>query len=251
MSSRGVKRGHALIARRPHGFGQRILLCTALVVGSLRGLGLHAPSLSFATPGQRAAEEQVGLARRSVLGAALLAGPAPAQAVLGIGESPSGKAYTIAEVYSISFPPEWEVLNETTQGLILQGDRIQPLERMTAAAKVVKYSSLKEGWGANITEVGERIAAKRPSGPAQLVEAKVDPTGQGLDLYQFAFEGDQLSELWLIALVKRGGENVLCNVACRTPKQLWETKKDTFGAVMQSFKPLTAAAPEPEAVSVS
>merc|ERR550532_1425205 len=107
----------------------------------------------------------------------------------------------------------------------MRGERIQPLERMSAGAKVVNYSSLAEGWGANITEVGERLAAKRPAGVAELGEAMGDPTGQGLDIYQFEFLGEKLAELWLVALVKKGSENMLCNVACRTPRLLWESKR--------------------------
>uniref|UniRef100_A0A7S2FF40 PsbP C-terminal domain-containing protein n=1 Tax=Alexandrium andersonii TaxID=327968 RepID=A0A7S2FF40_9DINO len=120
---------------------------------------------------------------------------------------------------------------------------------MTAGAKVVSYKSLAEGWGANITEVGERLAAKRPSGIAELGEAKAD-FGQGLDIYQFEFQGEKLSELWLIALVQKGSENVLCNIACRTPRLLWDTKKDQFNSIMESFKPLQpVAAPAPAAAS--
>jgi len=184
-----------------------------------------------------------------------LAGPLPAQALFGVGDSKPFKNYSVASAFNVSFPAEFEVLSETPEGLILQGeDKIQQLERMTAAAKVVAYPDLATGWGANITEVGQRLAAKRPSGAAELLEAKVDPTGQGLDAYLFTFDGDKLTELWLIAMVKRGSENILCNIACRTPKLLWEAKKDQFQTIMSSFTPVTApavAAPEPEPVSVS
>lgn len=181
--------------------------------------------------------DQVAVARRGVL-ASLAVAPLPAKALFGIFEGPTMKAYSVVDTFNVSFPADFQVIKEDTAGLILQGDRIQPLEQMTAAGKVVAYSDLATGLGPNITEVGEKLAEKRPLGKALLVETKVDPTGQGLDAYQFEFQNDKLHELWYVAVIRRGSENVFCNVAMRTPNLLWETRKDLFQSIIASFTPL-------------
>jgi len=241
---------HPAPARWQPGACQRCLVCAALVSAALRGLcsaRLRDPASGFVPPGRELPELRVGeaaaglpagVARRSALAGTMLVAPLPAQAILGVGNGPALKPYTIAGAYNVSFPPDFEVLQESPQGLILQGDKIQPLEQMTAAAKVVPYVDLATGLGANITEVGERLAAKRKSGAAELMEATVDPTGEGLDAYQFEFSGDNIHELWLVAVVKKGSESVFCNVAVRTPSLLWDTRKDVFKSILVSFKPL-------------
>mmetsp|Transcript_54480 Transcript_54480/g.122558 ORF Transcript_54480/g.122558 Transcript_54480/m.122558 type:complete len:235 (-) Transcript_54480:94-798(-) len=222
-------------SRRQRGTRQRTLAAVALA--ALVGL---CASRCFVAPGPSAAgAEASGMARRTVLGGLLVAAPMPVHAE-GLLSGSAMKPYSVVNAFSVSFPSDFEVLKEDPAGYVLQGDKVQPAEQMTAAGKVVSYANLATGFGANITEVGQRLAAKRPTGAAKLVGAKADPTGAGIDAYQFEFQGDQLHELWLIAVVKRGNENVLCNVAVRTPNLVWDTRKELFEKIIASFKPLSA-----------
>lgn len=167
--------------------------------------------------------------------------PRAAGAVFGLFEEQAYAPYTVMGAFNISMPADFKVLERSEQAIKWQGDRIQPLEVMSAAAKVVTYTSLAEALGANVTEVGERLAAKRPWGTgASCLNATQDPSNSSLDVYQFEFAGERLHELLLFALVTRGSERVLCNVALRTPPLLWESKRDVFNSIMATFKPVEA-----------
>ncbi|CAE8630242.1 unnamed protein product, partial [Polarella glacialis] len=128
--------------------------------------------------------------------------------------------------------------------MVWQGDRVQRNEQMTAIVKAVRYETLAEALGANVTAAGEQLAAKRPDVAAnrtlgsQLIEALFDPASLGLDIYQFEFQSDYLHELVLYSIVKVGGQNYLCNVGLRTPTLTWTDRKDVFGSILASFKPL-------------
>lgn len=159
----------------------------------------------------------------------------PAEALFGLFEPPLFKVYTVQQALNISFPREYEVIQEKPDGLLIKGDRIQPNEVMSIGVRPANASTLAQSIGANITEVGERVAASRATA---LVEAKVDPYQKGLDLYQFEFRNDLIHELWLLSILKRGTENVYVNVALRTPSLLWPEKQELFGKIMATFEPL-------------
>eukprot|EP00434_Breviolum_minutum_P011816 symbB.v1.2.010427.t1/scaffold655.1/size176010/14 len=183
-------------------------------------------------------------------------------AIFGLFEGPNLVAYTMPGVFNVSMPPEY-VLKKTAcmpwkthlefrkpidlrrPGLLAwQGDRIQPLEVMTAKSKAVQFTSLAEALGANATEVGATMAKVRPSVrvnstvEATLVEALVDPTETGLDTYQFEFVSDFIHELKLYALLKADGKNYLCSVNLRTPALLWEDRQEKFRQIMATLTPL-------------
>ncbi|CAJ1359700.1 unnamed protein product [Effrenium voratum] len=168
----------------------------------------------------------------------------PARAILGLFEGPKVVPYTMPGVFNISMPPDY-VLKKSAPGLLAwQGDRIQPVEVMTAKSKAVDFASLAEALGSNATEVGERMAKVRPAvrvnstTEATLVEALVDPAGSGLDIYQFEWISDFIHELKLYALVKGEGKNYLCSVNLRTAALLWEDRQELFRSIMASFAPL-------------
>ncbi|CAK0839481.1 unnamed protein product, partial [Prorocentrum cordatum] len=175
-----------------------------------------------------------------------IAGPVPAHAIFGFFEKP-WRDYTVLDAFNISMPPEYNLTKRDPPLLIWQGDRIQPLEQMFASAKTVTYPDLATALkGQNITEIGLGLAAKRKAGAAQLVEVKRDPTEAGLDVWLFDFEGEKLHELVLYALVQRGPDRILCNLVLRTPRILWESRRDTFNKIASSFSPLD---PQPNRTS--
>lgn len=195
-----------------------------------------------------APEQRWRVERRSALLAAGLpgllvgssAGPLPAHAIFGFFEKP-WRDYAVLNAYNVSMPPDYNLTKSDPPLLIWQGDRIQPLEQMTASAKTVAYPDLATALkGQNITEVGLGLAQKRKAGAAQLVEVKRDPTGAGLDVWQFEFEGEKLHELVLYGLVQRGADRVLCSLTLRTPRILWESRRETFTKIAGSFSPLEA-----------
>lgn len=192
--------------------------------------------------------EEVLSRRGLAIGAAAVATlqESPAMAVFGLFEGPKLVAYAMPGVFNVSMPPEY-VLKKTAPGLLAwQGDRIQPVEVMTAKSKAVEFTTLAEALGANATEVGERMAKVRPSVrvnttvEATLVEALVDPAEKGLDTYQFEFVSDFIHELKLYALLKAEGQNYLCSVNLRTPALLWEDRQEKFRGIMASLTPLEA-----------
>eukprot|EP00435_Cladocopium_sp_Y103_P040563 s467_g11.t1 len=175
-------------------------------------------------------------------------------AIFGLFEGPNLVAYTMPGVFNVSMPPEY-VLKKTAPGLLAwQGDRIQPVEVMTAKSKAVEFTTLAEALGANATEVGERMAKVRPSVrvnttvEASLVEALVDPAEKGLDTYQFEFVSDFIHELKLYALLKAEGKNYLCSVNLRTPALLWEDRQEKFRGIMATLTPLE---PQPNRTSTA
>lgn len=172
---------------------------------------------------------------------------APANAIFGLFE-PGVKDYNVSMVFNVSFPPDFELIRDLPGFKVWLGDKVQPLEQMSAAAKVVSYKSLAEAFGPNVTEAGLKLALKRPQGNATLLDGQVDPQFTGLDIYQFEFENDRLHELVLYALVRKDGQNYLCNVGVRTPALMWPTRKDTFVSVMASFRPLE---PQPNRTAVA
>jgi len=197
---------------------------------------------------REAESREAAMLRRSAVLAALVAAPPQARALFGFFEGgPALQPFTIFDTFNVSMPPDFRVKERQASSVVFRGDRVQPLEVITAAAKVVTYRSLAEAFGTNATKVGERLAVKRlkGKGTSRLVEAKVDPTGAGLDAYAFEFDGDFLHELELVALVRRGSENVLCNIVLQTPRLLWEDRKELFPAILGSFKPLGVASASP------
>jgi len=225
-----------------------------LLVGLAAVLRQHGSSTTFAPSPQTAAAEQPKImaaehtaeTSRRLLLAGLVAAPMPAEALFGLFEPPPYKVYTVQQALNISFPREYEVIQERPDGLLLKGDRIQPNEVMYVGVRPANASTLAASIGANITEVGERIAATKGT---TLVEAKVDPFEKVLDAYQFEFRNDFLHELWLLSIVKRGTENLYVNVALRTPSLLWPEKQELFGKIMATFAPLQNQT-APKAVTV-
>merc|ERR1740121_640144 len=138
-------------------------------------------------------------------------------------------------------PPDYNLTKRDPPLFIWQGDRIQPLEQMTASAKSASYPDLATALkGQNVTAVGLELAKARKAGAAQLVEAKIDPTGAGLDVWQFEFEGEKMHELVLYAMLQRASGGVLCSLTLRTPSMLWESRRETFSKIASTFSPLEA-----------
>lgn len=220
-----------------------LLLATGTLVGLAAILWQNGSSSTFVSSPQSATAERLrpmvaehtAEASRRVLLAGLIAAPMPAEALFGLFEPPPYTVYTVNDAVNISFPREYEVIQRKPDGLIMKGDRVQPNEVMTVFVKPANASTLNESIGSNVTEVGERIAER---GQTALVEAKVDPYEKGLDAYQFEFRNDQLHELWLVGIVKRGKEDLYVNVALRTPSLLWPEKQELFGKIMATFVPL-------------
>lgn len=221
-----------------------LLLATGALVGLAAILGQNGSSSTFVPCPQSAtaerlrtmAAEHTAEASRRVLLAGLVAAPMPAEALFGLFEGPPPfTVYTVQDALNISFPKEYEVIQRKPDGIVLKGDRVQPNEVMTVFVRPANASTLNVSIGTNITEVGERIAEK---GQTVLVEAKVDPFEKGLDGYQFEFRNDQLHELWLLSIIKRGKEDLYVNVALRTPALLWPDRQETFRRIMETIVPL-------------
>jgi len=183
---------------------------------------------------------------RRVLVASAVAAPLPANAIFGLFEGPNLVSYTVGGAFNISLPPDYKVLEQDNTAFKWQGDRIQPLEKMSAGAFKTEKPSLAVILGSNLTDAGLRLAAKRPAGPALVLGGQADPNNKSMDLYQFEFQGDKLTEIQLYAVIKNGSNNVLCNVGLRTPPLLWEEKKELFRRIMSTFTPLE---PQPPLVS--
>lgn len=186
--------------------------------------------------------------RRALLAgvvAAPLQMPTPANAVFGLFEDNFVKAI-VFNAFNVSAPKEYKLLGKD-KDYIKWRDRVQVDEEMTAAGKIVPYKSLAESpLGKNVTLAGERLALKRFGGNTSLVEALVDPDFTGNDIWMFEFENDQVHQLELLAVVQRPtGENVLCNVALRTPALVWIDRKDLFKQILSTFKPLVSTASPP------
>lgn len=169
------------------------------------------------------------------------AAPQPAEAIFGFFEKPWGE-FSVSEAFNISMPPGFDLISkDDPKFLVWRGDRVQPLERMTASAKVVNYPDLATALkSSNITQVGMDLAEKRKAGRAQLADARKDPAGAGLDVWLFEFDGEQLHELVLFGLVRKGSDQILCSVNLRTPSLVWTDKREQFNEIMSTFKPLEA-----------
>jgi len=183
---------------------------------------------------------------RRVLVASAVAAPLPANAILGLFEGPNLVSYTVGGAFNISLPPDYKVLEQDKAAFKWQGDRIQPLEKMSAGAFKTEKPSLAVILGSNLTEAGLRLAGKRPAGAALVLDGQADPNNKSIDIYQFEFQGDKLTEIQLYAVIKNGSSNVLCNVGLRTPPLLWEEKKELFRRIMSTFTPIE---PQPPLVS--
>mmetsp|Transcript_29857 Transcript_29857/g.55943 ORF Transcript_29857/g.55943 Transcript_29857/m.55943 type:complete len:268 (+) Transcript_29857:44-847(+) len=235
------------MSARPRGPGpRRSRLCWLAILGAALVLARLRPEGGFSLPWQRSNE---GLSRRDIasLGAAASlasASPLPAEAIFGLWEGPKLNPFTMSGVYNISMPPKYKLKKNVTGLLAWQGDRMQPTEVMTAKAKAVPYTRLAQALGSNVTEVGLKMAAVRPSVrigstiEAQLMEAVVDPNEKGLDIYRFEFLSDFIHEYKLYALVSAQGANYLCSVNVRTPALLWTENKELFDYILKSFTPL-------------
>lgn len=226
-----------------------LLLTTCTVIGLTAihrqdvGSTAFAPSPQTASDGRlrtTAAEHTAETSRRVLLAGLVAApiAPMPAEALFGLFESaPPVNTFTVGvqKTINISFPKSYELKRENPTGIVVQGDRVQPADVMSVGVRPANATTLALSVGANATEVGERIANSKQT---ELVEVKVDPLGNGLDAYQFEFKDTLIHELWLIAVIKRGTEDMYVNVALRTPAALWEEKADQFRTIMASVTPL-------------
>jgi len=153
----------------------------------------------------------------------------------------------VASAFSVIAPSGFEILERTGSQVRWRGDKVQPMEGMTAAAEGTKARTLAELLGPNVTEAGEKIASTMKGSPFLVNATNEDPTGRGLDVYQFDIVTNRYRELSMYALVRSGTQNVLCYVAVKTPAQLFEDtvftdKEATFKKVLASFTPV---APQP------
>jgi len=187
-----------------------------------------------------AASTAVEPSRRSaVLATGLAAVPDLAQR-----EPVPSKQYKIFDTFNISFPPEWEVIAQSPQGVFVQGNKNNYAEKMSAAARLEDFNGVEMAYGGDNgdpREYGEKMAAKMTAGKGKLVDAQVIPIkAQNVTAYQFEFANAYVHEKWFITVLpNEKKENVFCNIALRTTPENWDGRKAIFDKIVSSFTPLT------------
>mmetsp|Transcript_30642 Transcript_30642/g.55988 ORF Transcript_30642/g.55988 Transcript_30642/m.55988 type:complete len:263 (+) Transcript_30642:50-838(+) len=233
---------HSRFVRRWRLTAKTCLLVLAVV--AWRSLEISREMLCFSAP-----RTDASMARRTgllgALGAALAVPSSPESANAALLDILASEvpATVVASAFSVTAPSGFEVLEQTKSQVRWRGDKVQPMEGMTAAAEVTKASTLAQLFGPNVTEAGERIASTLKGSPFLVNATTEDPTGSGLDVYQFDIVTNRYRELSMYALVRSGAKNVLCYVSVKTPAQLFEDtvfvdKEATFRKVLSSFTPV-------------
>lgn len=236
----------SMTERRRNGRRHWQRAAAALVVATICGCswrlqGHVATNFTCGSQPATSSSTSPALARRQSLFAAVAAGllplfeEEPSEAIFGFFEP--WVAYNLSEVFNISFPPSYVVVRDDPNFKVWDGDKIQPLQKMSASAKATNFASLADALGDNVTEVGLKLSLKRPEGKANLLDAQVDPLGTGKDIYQFEFENERIHELVLFALVIKDGKRYLCNVGLRTPAIIYIDRKSEFEQIMTTFTP--------------
>lgn len=184
-----------------------------------------------------AASTAVEPSRRSaVLATGLVATPDMAQT-----EPAPSKQYKIFDAYNISFPPQWEVLASSPQGVFVQGNKNNVAEKMSAAGRKEDYGRIEDGFGDDPKVYGEQYANVMTAGKGKLVDSKVIfLEAANVSAYQFELANDYVHELWFITVLRNEKkEPIFCNVALRTTPESWDGRKAVFKKILSTFTPLT------------
>eukprot|EP00933_Yihiella_yeosuensis_P066746 TRINITY_DN71171_c0_g1_i1.p1 TRINITY_DN71171_c0_g1~~TRINITY_DN71171_c0_g1_i1.p1 ORF type:complete len:284 (-),score=46.09 TRINITY_DN71171_c0_g1_i1:54-851(-) len=202
-------------------------------------------STEFSTSQTQLSRRQGLVASFGTAVALALSGETPAEAIFGLFEDPKMIPYTVLGVFNISTPPSFKILAEQPRFIVWSGDRIQPVDQMFVSIKATNYANLSEALGSDINTAGEKIAQRRPgikanaeTVSAALLEALEDPNFQGLDIYQFEFESSFAHELALYSIIRKDGQNYICNICLRTPSLNWIDRRDIFREILATFSPL-------------
>eukprot|EP00403_Amphidinium_massartii_P033246 CAMPEP_0178448824 /NCGR_PEP_ID=MMETSP0689_2-20121128/42205_1 /TAXON_ID=160604 /ORGANISM="Amphidinium massartii, Strain CS-259" /LENGTH=265 /DNA_ID=CAMNT_0020074065 /DNA_START=84 /DNA_END=879 /DNA_ORIENTATION=+ len=228
----------------PH--ARRSLAAAAAEAASaLRGRRLQLISGYFSAGGSLLFVSSSSCSRREALSIGPVAGAtsatlfssaaaqSPASAALLDFLAGESEPTTIMDAFKVTAPAGFAILEQSAGQVAWRGDKVQPMEGMVAAAQLTKATSLAELLGPNVTEAGEQVAAKFKGNPFLVNATAEDPTGQGLDVYQFDIVTNRFREVSMYALIKRGGQNVLCFVSLKTPAQLF---LDSFANKEDSFR---------------
>eukprot|EP00419_Tripos_fusus_P012468 CAMPEP_0172667356 /NCGR_PEP_ID=MMETSP1074-20121228/8370_1 /TAXON_ID=2916 /ORGANISM="Ceratium fusus, Strain PA161109" /LENGTH=233 /DNA_ID=CAMNT_0013483845 /DNA_START=50 /DNA_END=751 /DNA_ORIENTATION=- len=148
--------------------------------------------------------------------------------------------YTVASVFKVNFPPEWPITQKTRDGFFMQPDKTVSAEIMSAAGKVVRYTSLKDGVG-DVKDLSTRSADKMAGGEGKVVSANFVTVG-GREAYEMELVNNVVHEKWIVSLVPRGNDFIYCNVVVRTAPDKWDQRKATFDKILASFTPIEQTA---------
>eukprot|EP00441_Pelagodinium_beii_P026153 CAMPEP_0197657118 /NCGR_PEP_ID=MMETSP1338-20131121/44437_1 /TAXON_ID=43686 ORGANISM="Pelagodinium beii, Strain RCC1491" /NCGR_SAMPLE_ID=MMETSP1338 /ASSEMBLY_ACC=CAM_ASM_000754 /LENGTH=226 /DNA_ID=CAMNT_0043233421 /DNA_START=32 /DNA_END=712 /DNA_ORIENTATION=- len=149
--------------------------------------------------------------------------------------------YTVGDTFKVSMPNTFKLLKESPAKVIWQGDRLGPLNRMSAAIKEVPADNLaealKEEPGISVKELGKRLADKREKEGADFYGVL---QLEDRDAYRFEFVTEEMHEYVLYSLLKKDGKNLLCSLNVLAPGLLWTNNNRyiTLGKIIDSFKPI-------------
>mmetsp|Transcript_43438 Transcript_43438/g.97404 ORF Transcript_43438/g.97404 Transcript_43438/m.97404 type:complete len:226 (-) Transcript_43438:78-755(-) len=205
-------------------------------------LGLFVWSTSSAGDGRSFTEPPRRAVPLLLAGSLALPLPRPAKAGLPLASFSTGGTvdYTVGGAFQVSMPSSYKVLEETPTKVLWQGDRTGQLNTMTAEVEEVDADTLEKALGMEnmaIKDIGEKLSDKRPRGGADFYGVQqLQPSGA----YRFEFIGDSVHEYVLLALIRKGSQNLLCTVTTRAAGLLWQNNNrfQTFASIMESFKPL-------------
>eukprot|EP00403_Amphidinium_massartii_P011262 CAMPEP_0178425284 /NCGR_PEP_ID=MMETSP0689_2-20121128/28642_1 /TAXON_ID=160604 /ORGANISM="Amphidinium massartii, Strain CS-259" /LENGTH=256 /DNA_ID=CAMNT_0020046939 /DNA_START=84 /DNA_END=851 /DNA_ORIENTATION=+ len=221
----------------PHARRKLLLLCGAVACSCISGYFSAGGSLLFVSSSSCSRREALSIGPVAGATSATLfssaAAQSPASAALLDFLAGESEPTTIMDAFKVTAPAGFAILEQSAGQVAWRGDKVQPMEGMVAAAQLTKATSLAELLGPNVTEAGEQVAAKFKGNPFLVNATAEDPTGQGLDVYQFDIVTNRFREVSMYALIKRGGQNVLCFVSLKTPAQLF---LDSFANKEDSFR---------------
>eukprot|EP00931_Biecheleriopsis_adriatica_P069959 TRINITY_DN43766_c0_g1_i1.p1 TRINITY_DN43766_c0_g1~~TRINITY_DN43766_c0_g1_i1.p1 ORF type:complete len:261 (+),score=54.08 TRINITY_DN43766_c0_g1_i1:60-785(+) len=239
MASRHRPRGQLRNSARP---------CLQLAVFSMAMAGLTSmsswrlatPLFAAHQPGATAPQE---LQRRSLV-AAVLAAPLPAQAAppqLKFFGEDKPKEYTVGGTFFVTMPGTYQILSETGEKSVWQGDRQGEMNRMFATARVVQEDTLDAALkypGMALKDIGEELSNKRPLGAADFYGVEKLTKVKDAEAYRFEFVGDRVHEYVMHALVKKDSKNILCSIVMRAPGLLWSDgdRYIRFQKIIDTFK---------------
>lgn len=186
-------------------------------------------------------ESSLQLPRRAALGGGLLGmvAPSPAWSLFGLFDKPGLVGYTVQNAFNISHPEDVVFKQEKGDTVQWRLQRTQPLETLSARALKTKAPTLADAIGQNATQAGLRQVAQNRRGFARLLEAKVDPTGEGWDAVLFEIDGEVTHELDLYAMLQsEDGEHILASISVKTPSVMFVDREELFREIVASFKPL-------------